>query len=173
MNILKKYSELLELAFLQEYQRTETLLSIFKRDIEENLNLNFRGVKIYPVKDDKPAMQTLFNHLTKEEIEEKDESGKITRRREFDIHRSIRLHWIKYHLEENIKDGMEIFSVEERIKGKTVSRTYIFDVKKKYIIVLEPQRNRGYYLLTAFYLNKSYGENQIKKKLKNKLDKVL
>lgn len=173
MNILKKYSELLELAFLQEFQRTETLLSIFKRDIEENLDLNFRRVKIYPVKDDQPAMQTLFNHLTKEEIEEKDESGKITRRREFDMHRSIRLHWIKYHLEENLKEGMEIFSVEERIKGKTVLRTYIFDVKQKYTIILEPQRKEGYYLLTAFYLNKSFGVEQMKKKLKNKLDRVL
>lgn len=173
MNILNKYPELLELAYLQEFERTESLKSIFKRDIEDNPDLNFRRVKIYPIKDDQPAMQTLFNHLTKEGIDEEDENGKIIKKRVFDIHRSARLHWVKYHIEENKKDGMEIFSAEERVKGKTVYRTYIFDVKQKYTIVLEPQRNKGYYLLTAFYLNKSYGVEQIKKKLKNKLDKVL
>lgn len=173
MNILKKYPELLELAYLQESERTESLKSIFSRDIEDNPDLNFRKVKIYPIKDDQPAMQTLFNHLTKEEMEEKDEHGKIVRRRVFDMHRSVRLHWVRYHIEENKKDGMEIFSVEERIKGRTVCRTYIFDIKQKYTIVLEPQRSKGYYLLTAFYLNKSYGVEQMQKKLKNRLDEVL
>lgn len=173
MNILKKYPELLDLAYLQEFERTASLKKIFKRDIEDNTGFNFRGVKIYPIKDEQPAMQTLLNHLTKEEIEEEDENGKIIKKREFDIHRSVRLHWVRFHIEENKKDGMEVFSMEERVKGKTVFRTYIYDVKQKYIIVLEPQRNRGYYLLTAYYLNRSYGVEQIHKKLKGKLETIL
>ena len=173
MNILKKYPELLQLAYLSEDDRTKDLKSIFNRDIENNPNLNFRNVKIYPIKDDESAMQTLFNHLTREEIEEKDEDGKMLKKRVFDMHRSARLHWITYHLEENKKYDMQVFSTEERVKGKTVFRTYIFDVKEKYTIVLEPQRSRGYYLLTAFYLHQSYGIDLMRKKYKNKLNEVL
>jgi len=172
MNLLKKYPGLLELAYLQEADRTEILRSIFKRDIEDNPDFKFRGVAIYPIRDEQPAMQTLFNHLTKEEIEEEDEHGKRVKRREFDMHRSVRLHWIRYHIEENKKDSMDIFSAEERVKGRTVIRTYIYDVKEKYIIVLEPQRHRGYYLLTAYYLNREYGIDQLKRKIKNKLREV-
>lgn len=173
MNLLKKYPELLELAYLTEAERNHSLRSIFKRDIVDNPDLNFRKVKIYPIKDDKCSMQTLFNHLTTEKIEEQDEQGEVNKRRVFDIHRSDRLHWLRYHLEENKKDGMEVFSLYERIEGKTVSRTYIYDVKQKYVIVLEPQRNRGYYLLTAFYLHKSFGVDQMQQKLKNRLSEVL
>ncbi|MBN1599043.1 MAG: hypothetical protein JW894_12180 [Bacteroidales bacterium] len=174
MNILKKYPELLELAYLSVVERTKSLKSIFERDIENDPNLNFRKKKIYPIKGEEPAMQLLFNHLTREEVEEEDESGRKVKRRVFDMHRSQRLHWVKYHIEENKKDKMEIFSTEERVKGKTVFRTYIFDLAEKYVIVLEPQRTKkDYYLLTAFYLYKKHGETQIKNKLKNKLGEIL
>jgi hypothetical protein len=45
----------------------------------------------------------------------------------------------------------------------------------KYVIVFEPQTRNGnsYYLLTAYYLNKKYGEKQMKKKLAAKMDTVL
>ena len=89
------------------------------------------------------------------------------------MHRSVRLHWIRYHIEEIKKNEMEVFSAQERVKGKTVFRTYIFDVTEKYTIVLEPQRSRGYYLLTAFYLHKDHGIKQMRKKIDNKLDVVL
>ena len=42
-NILKKYPELLELACMSETDRKANLLSIFKRDIEENGNFSFRS----------------------------------------------------------------------------------------------------------------------------------
>ena len=50
------------------------------------------------------------------------------------------------------------------------------DIESKYVVVLEPQmRNNAnaYYLLTAYYLNEKYGEKQLKKKLKSKIDSVL
>ena len=173
MNILKKYPELLELAHMTPTERTNSLKSIFERDIENNHKLSFRSKKIYPIKGEEPAMQLLFNHLTKEEVEVEEE-GKVLKRRFFDMHRSQRLHWVKYHIEENKKDRMEIFSAEERNNGKTTYRTYIYDVVEKYVIVLEPQRTKNdYYLLTAFYLYKSFGEKQMRKKLKNKLLDIL
>ena len=39
LNIIKKYPELLELAYLSEREREHDLHAIFKRDIEDNLIL--------------------------------------------------------------------------------------------------------------------------------------
>ena len=81
---------------------------------------------------------------------------------------------------EMIKDNsdIEVFSVVERNQHKRVDviRTYIYNKTQKYVVVLEPQmRNNAnaYYLLTAYYLNEKYGEKQLKKKLKSKIDSVL
>jgi hypothetical protein len=45
LNLLKKYPQLLELSYLSETQRTESLMRIFKRDIEDNLNFSFKKNK--------------------------------------------------------------------------------------------------------------------------------
>jgi hypothetical protein len=117
-------------------------------------------------------------HLTTEEVEETDEQGRKFKRRVFDKYRSERLHWIKPHIEEKIGDSeIEVFSVNERNQRKrmNVARTYIYNKTRKYVIVLEPQTRNGesYYLLTAYYLNKEYGEKQMQKKLLSKLPEVL
>ena len=36
-NLIKSYPQLLELGHLNEYQRTQSLLNIFKRDIEDTI----------------------------------------------------------------------------------------------------------------------------------------
>lgn len=175
LNLLKTYPQLLELGHLNEQQRTESLQRIFKRDIEENLGLNFRTKTIRPIKGEEPAMVLLFRHLTTEKIEAEDENGKKYPRRIFEMDRSQRLHWVKYHLEERKKENIEVFSVEERDqkKRKDIIRTYIYDKEQKYIIVLDPQRTQqDYYLLTAYYLNKDYGERKIKKLMKKKLPEL-
>lgn len=75
----------------------------------------------------------------------------------FEKDRAIRLHWIKYHINECKSTNMGIFCYKDRIKGRgDVVRTYIFDVEQNYVIVLEPQRsNVDYYLITAYFLNKT------------------
>lgn len=174
LNLLKNYPELLEIGHLSEADRTNSLKAVFKRDIEDNPNLNFRTKAIRPIKGEEPAMQLLFRHLTTEEIEETDEDGKTYKRRIFEIHRSQRIHWIKFHIEERLKDIISVFSTEERINGKNAFRTYIYDHKQKYVIVMEPQRSgKDYYLLSAYYLNRDYGEKMLKKKIKNKLTNIL
>ena len=173
-NQTKKYPELLDILSLSEKDRTESLKMIFKRDIEENPNLNFRNKKIYPIKGEEPNMQLLFRHLTTQEIEVNEE-GSTYCKRVFEKERSQRLHWIRYHLEEHKKDNIEIFSVKTRDQKKRqdIIRTYIYDKEQKYVIVLEPQRNqRDYYLLTAYHLNKDYGEKSFNKKLKYKLPDI-
>lgn len=172
-NLLKKYPELLEIGFMGEQQRKVSLMNIFKRDIEDNSHFNFRAKQIRPIKKEGEAsMQTLFHHLTTQDI--KDGNGKKTGNKKFDIERSKRLHWIRYHIEEIKKTQMAIFSYEDRVKGKDMIRTYIYDIEQKYVIILQPQRSGlDYYLLTAYYLNEPGGEKQIENKLKKKLDEVL
>lgn len=128
INLLKTYPQLLELGHLNESQRAESLQGIFKRDIEENPGLNFRTKTIRPIKGEEPTMVLLFRHLTTEEIEIEEEKGNKYPKRIFEIDRSQRLHWIRFHLEEKKKDNVEIFSVEERDqkKRKDIIRTYIY-----------------------------------------------
>jgi len=174
LNLLKKYPELLELAHLSEFDRILSLKGIFKRDIEDNHSFSFRRKKIWPVKGEEPSMQILFRHLTTEEIDEKDENEKVYQRRIFEMDRSMRLHWIKPHVDEAINDEIKVFSTEERIHGKNTFRTYVYNRKHKYVLVMEPQRSgNDYYLLSAYYLNRPYGEKIIEKKMKNRLAQLL
>jgi hypothetical protein len=173
LNLIKNYSQLLEINHFNESQRKESLMGIFKRDIENNASLKFKAKQIRPIKknDGEPAMQTLFRHLTTRE--DKDEKGKKTGTRSFEMTRSERLHWVKYHIEESKKESVEVFSYLDRIDGKDIERTYIYDLDQEYIIILEPQRSgTDYFLLTAYYLNEPGGKKQIDKKLKNKLPEL-
>lgn len=179
LNKLKKYPELLVLSSLDEKSRTKSLRGIFDRDIADNENFKFIGKRIYPIKSDGILdMDREFMHLTTEEIEEVDEKGFVVKRRLYDSFRSERLHWIKAHTDGHVKDSdIVVFSVTERNQRKRVDvvRTYIYNKTRKYVIVFEPQTRNGnsYYLLTAYYLNKKYGEKQLKKKLAAKMDTVL
>jgi hypothetical protein len=175
LNLLKTYPLLLDLGHLNDQQRTQSLQGIFKRDIEENPQLNFRAKTIRPIKGEEPAMVILFRHLTTEEIVVEDENGKQYPKRIFEMARSQRLHWIRYHLEEKKNGNVEVFSVEERDqkKRKDIIRTYIYDMEQKYIIVLDPQRTqKDYYLITAYHLNKEFGEKKIKKLMNRRLPEL-
>lgn len=160
-NLLKTYNQLLEIAHMSEAERRKSLYAIFKRDFEDNPGLNFRGKKINPIKGKEPEMQTLFTHLTTV-IDDKKERNRI-----FETQRSLRLHWIRYHLEEK-KENIKVFSVHD----PDGIRTYILDEDEHYVIVLAPYRNfQEYFLLTAYYLE---GRNfeKIQKKYQRRLPEV-
>ncbi len=162
-NLLKTYNQLLELAYLSVSKRTKLLLDIFKRDIEDNSDFNFRNKKVNPVKGEPIPMQTLFTHLTTVITDD------ATRKREFELNRSLRLHWVKHHIDEKKKDNILVFSADDGVG----IRTYILDEAEKYVIVLAPYRNqKEYYLLTAYYLE---GRNveKLKKKYKRRLPEIL
>lgn len=174
-NLLKTYPELLELGYLTQPQRNISLMGVFKRDFEDNPALNFRSKKIRPIRGDEPPMELLFRHLTTEETTVNDETGLNYAKRVFEMDRSQRLHWIRFHLEERKPENFLVFSVEERDQKhrKDIIRTYIYDNAQKYVIVLDPQRSKmDYYLVTAFYLNKDYGEKKMKKLVKRKLPEL-
>ncbi len=163
-NLLRKYPELLEVVHLTPKARTISLIGVFDRDIRNNSFFKFRTKQIKPTsKDGEIPMDTLFHHLTTVVTDEK------TKKREFDMDRSVRLHWVKYHVEEKKKDKMLIFSCKEP-QG---IRTYIYDKEKKYVIILEPYRNKDeYYLLTAYHLT-GRNNKKIENKYKRKLIEVL
>lgn len=159
-NLLKKYNALLEIGGYNEHQRKQSLKGIFNRDIKDNPDFKFRSKQINPTpKDGEIPLETLFTHLTTEIVNKK------TNKREFDRERSIRLHWVKHHINEKEKEGMLVFS----IKDKTGIRTYIYDKREFYVIVLEPLRKKDeYYLLSAYHLrgkNKFKIENKYKRRL--------
>lgn len=167
LNLLKKYNSLLDIMGMNEKQKINSLKGVFNRDINQNPNFSFRGKKIYPTPNTHGhiKMDELFFHLRTVTVD------KITKRREFEISRSERLHWIKYHVEETKKIDMLVFSVDEP-EGK---RTYIYDESEKYVIVLEPLRDgNSYYLLSAHkLLGKDAMRDKMKKKYKRKLDQIL
>ncbi|WP_417186603.1 hypothetical protein, partial [Bacteroides sp.] len=168
--------ELLEILHMNEHQRKESLMRIYKRDIEDNPNFKFREKQIYPTKSDGVAdMGRQFTHLTCEEAKETDENGNLLpAKRVFEKDRSQRLHWINHHIQELSSENIEVFSVTERDQKKRcdITKTYVYDKKEKYVIVLECQRKSSYYLLTAYYLNKEYAEKGIKKKMKKRLPNI-
>lgn len=159
LNLLKKYPELLEIVHLTDTDRSASLRRVFNRDIPDNSRFSFRNKKINPVKGEDDAMDILFKHLTTKIV------GDQLKKREFDFDRSVRLHWIRYHIEENSPLFCKVFSV---IENRGI-RTYIFDEKEKYVIILEPYRdNLEYYLITAYYLK---GRNY--RKIYNKYNRRL
>jgi hypothetical protein len=171
-NLLKKYPDLLDLAYLTVVQRNESLKNIFRKDIEDNLAFIFRTKCIRPLKKEgQVPMEVLFRHLITKD--DKDEKGRKLCSRSFEMARSQRLHWVKFHIEELKKTNVDIFSYLDRVNGKSIIRTYIYDMEQDYIVILEPQRSgKDYYLLTAYYLNEPGGKKQIINKQKKKLPDV-
>ena len=103
--------------------------------------------------------EALFDHLTTREID------KQTRKRDFCYVRSERLHWIKYHVEENKKNFMLIFPDIDDGKQKM----YIIDIVESYIIILQEFYNgKFYHLLTAHKLSKKN-----LKKFMNKASRIM
>lgn len=167
LNQLKKYPDLLDIAGLNITERKKSLRAVFDRDITNNTNFSFRGKLIRPIfKEGEIPMDILFHHLTTVI------TNKATRKRDFDMDRSKRLHWVKYQIEEKKTNNILIFSSRDK-NGK---RTYIFDEDEMYVVILEPKINANkeqyYYLLTAYYL-RGGDKKKIKNKYKRRLQELL
>lgn len=167
-NKMLTYSDVLNLNSYSEKQRIAILYSIYERDIFNN-NLKFQGKEVRPTQmnSDLATKDTLFSHLTCKEVEVE---GGIKKRDYFDIHRSKRIHWIKFHINVSNPNCIKIFNYKDRIRGRDSIRTYIYDEREKYVIILELKRSSPdyFYLLSAYYLDEKYGEKQIKQKYKKR-----
>lgn len=166
LNLLKKYNEFLDLVALSVSKRVSSLKGIFKRDFIDNTPIIFKGKPVSPTPiDGEIKMDTLFAHLTTVIVD------KATRHREYENDRSLRLHWVRFHIDCKKTDDVLHFSVQEP-EG---IRTYIYDIVEKYVVILEPLRSRNaYYLLTAYHLTgKDAARNKMMKKYKKKLPEVV
>ncbi len=162
-NLLKIYNERLDLLYTTDRQNIASVRAVFNRDFQSILYLRFKQVVVKPtLADGENTMDRLFRHLTTVIVDEK------TRKREFETERSIRLHWIKYHLEEKKHTNVIVFSVADE------KRIYVLDKDERYIIVFEPLRDRtGLFLLTAYYLEASRYKSIMKKYEKRGKDGVI
>ena len=168
LNLLKKYPELLTLLGAPE-ENKRSLRGIFNRDIAEQTNFCFRGIRIHPIKaEGVDNMDTLFTHLTCKSEEVEVTGGVPYKRRIFDRLRSERLHWIGHHINECSPQSIQVFTLQERDQKKRVdvTKTYIYDQAQEYVIILEHQRQSGYYLLTAFHITEPSVQKQLKKKMR-------
>lgn len=166
LNLIRSYNQLLELIALTAPQRQLSLRGVFDRDFTNNPNLQFRNIQVTPTPADGAIeMATLFTHLTTVIMD------KATRAREFDMHRSMRLHWVRFHLDHSKQDDVLHFSVKEP-EG---IRTYIYDVTEKYVVILLPKpKYNVYFLLTAYHLRGKDSERDkiLKKYNKRRLNEI-
>jgi hypothetical protein len=164
-NLLIKYNHLLELSTLNDHVRRISLRGVFDRDISNHPHLNFRGKNIVPTKQDgQIPLDTLFTHLTCKL------NNPVERKRIFDFQRSLRLHWVKEHIEETVSSNLLVFSVREQ----DGNRTYIYNRDEKYVVVLEPKKNNYYFLLSAYLIEgKDEKRDKMERKYKRRLPEVL
>jgi hypothetical protein len=141
-NLLKTYNELLDLLYPSQNQNIKSIRKVFDRDFVELLQLKLRGIIVLPTTaEGEDTMERLFRHLTT------CITNEATKKREFESERSVRIHWIRFHLEEKAPQKILIFKVEDE------NRIYVLDKAERYIVILEPLRNKNaYFLLTAYHL---------------------
>jgi hypothetical protein len=152
-NLLKVYNQLLELLYPSLHQNIQSIRKVFNRDFIDLLQIHLRTIPILPTTaEGEDTMDRLFRHLTTHITDER------TRKREFETDRSVRIHWIRFHLEEKAPDKIIIFKVADE------NRVYVLDKAEKYVVVLEPLRNKNaYYLLTAYHLQPANFKKIMKK----------
>lgn len=176
LNLLKKYPDFLDLIGDFNHMK-KSLRGVYNRDIQDNPDFKFRGIQIHPLicEEGQLEMDRTFKHLTTREVKQSDEGGALPLGREFDIHRSKRLHWINHHVHESTPANIEVFTIIERDRKKRedVKHTYIYDRTGKYVVVFDRRAQKDFYLLTAYYLDEPYAEKMMKKKIKKKLGEVI
>ncbi len=166
LNLLKIYNAFLELLAMNDSEKHRSLRGVFDRDFVQSSQPIFMGKPVFPTpKDGQNTVDTLFTHLTTVIVD------KSERRREFEMKRSERLHWVRFHLDQRKQNEMRVFSVKE----PDGVRTYIYDMTEKYVVVLEPlKKTAGYYLLTAYYVEgRDAQRDKFERKYKRRLPDIL
>lgn len=154
LNLTKVYNSLLDMLYPNFQANLASFRSVFNKDIANSAELKFRTKLVRPTTshNGEDAMDRLFRHLTTVETDKK------TKKREFESARSVRLHWIRHHLDEKKKDNVIVFSIENE------NRTYIVDKDERYVVILEPLRKLDeFYLITAYPLEASSYKNIMKR----------
>lgn len=165
-NQLKIYNQHLDLSALNPHQRTLSLKGVFDRDFTDKQPVIFNKKQVVPCPlNGTIEMNTLFAHLTTVVVDKKTNS------RDYDLQRSKRLHWVRFHIDSRKTSNMLFFTVKE----PNGLRTYLYDDDEKYVIVFEPRiKANVYFLLTAYHLEgKDAQRDKIKKKYARRLSETI
>lgn len=164
-NLIKRYNQLLELNHLGEGLRGVSLRRIFDRDFNNASSVptfQRKIVKPTPSSDTPTMLDQLFRHLTTTD-------HKIGGTWTFDPHRSVRLHWVRHHIDQRTPNKTLIFSHLD----SSGHRTYLYDRDESYVVILEPLRKVDeYYLITAYYIQ-GRDKFKIENKYTNRTSTVL
>lgn len=152
-NLLKIYNKHLEMLYGSMAQNIASLRAVFNRDFS-GANFLFKDHPIKPTtaENGEDSMDRLFRHLTTVIVDQ------ATKHREFEVERSIRIHWIKHLIMNWHNNNIVIFKIPDE------NRIYLLDKNEKYVIVFEPLRNgTAVFLLTAYKLEPSRYKNLMRK----------
>lgn len=85
----------------------------------------------------------------------------------------FRMYFQLLHTKVDFQNRYNVFlDIKDTCSGEK-KKTYIYDMKEEYVIVLEQQRSKAFYLLTAYHLNKEYGKKALEKKMKKRIEPPL
>ena len=134
---------------------------------------NLKGLKKENLRDNMTNMELVLNMLAETSSTEisksKNEKG-FMEAQDSVIEGGNIARVAREQLERKTPLNIDVFTVEERdSKKRKVKKTYIYDKVEKYVIVLEQQRTPAFYLLTAYHLDKEYGEKALLKKMKKRI----
>lgn len=151
-NLLIPYNQLLEMLRPSQAQNEASIREVFNRDFVNGAQIVFRTLPILPrPAQDMAPIDQLFWHLTTVEVDP------ATKKRAFESDRSVRIHWIRHHLVNNVNNTVYFTVTDE-------NRVYILDKTERYVVVLDPSRvANAYYLLTAYKLGDSNYKKIMKK----------
>ena len=157
--LLVKFDNFLDILSMNPINLVDSLSMIFENDMVNNPCRTFNEKKVIYFQDpfDK---QAIFDHLIKKKM-----NGS---RQVIDVERAKRIHWIKYFIENSLKQGVNGFWVFSYKHLNENIRTYIYHKQTKFLVVLEPTNNNEYILITA-HLRAGDGITEIKRRYREKL----
>ena len=152
-NLTKMYNSLLEFLYQNHQQNIQSFRAVFNRDFSNTVPVIWRSLPVLPTPaDGEDVMDRQFRHLTTVITDEK------TRKREFESERTVRIHWIRHHLEEKSPEHLLVFKVTQE------NRVYVLDKTERYVVIMEPYRKAdAFYLLTAYRLLPANFKKMMKK----------
>lgn len=134
----------------------EHIFSIFEQDFILNKPI-FNKEKVFHNKSDSGGKPACFVHITTEE-------NKETGERELSLRRCERLSWIKAVIENSDDLAVLVWKKEQNTNKRFDTRIYLFLHEEDFLVILQPQKKYGHYMITAIYVD---NPNQKRKHLKS------
>ena len=158
------FSEIIDFSSCcKEEDRIEFLYSIFRNDFI--INRCFLADKIYidpKSHQKKDSKERVFWHII-------TKTNPKTKKREFDINRASRIHWIKKIILNCFDKEIKLFYHYE--SKQKVIRLYLWAYRQDFIVIIQKLGDTSSYLVTSFYIEKHYNRKIYQKRYETYLSK--